>query len=84
MGQYQAPGKTGDGAPKKTQVQPADHPPPRPAPGPYAGKPLDGSQYHDVIDEQQYADQRPTPEEQQPRFSYEHKQKEPDRGKARK
>ncbi len=34
--------------------------------GPYAGKPLDGSQYIDVVEEQEYADRRPTPEEQKP------------------
>ncbi|HJV88532.1 MAG TPA: hypothetical protein VJ698_23910 [Noviherbaspirillum sp.] len=39
---------------------------------PYAGKPLDGSQYLDVIEEQEYADRRPTPEEQKPRFSDDH------------
>lgn len=39
------------------------------APG-YVGKPLDGSQYVDVIEEQVYADQRPSPEEQKPRFAY--------------
>ncbi len=39
---------------------------------PYAGKPLDGSQYLDVIEEQEYADRRPTQEEQKPRFSYVH------------
>lgn len=33
---------------------------------PYAGKPLDGSQYHDVIDEQIYSEQRPHPEEERP------------------
>lgn len=37
---------------------------------PFAGKPLDGSQYIDVIEEQEYADRRPSPEEQKPRFSY--------------
>jgi hypothetical protein len=31
-------------------------------PSPYAGKPLDGSQYLDVIEEQQYSEQRPAPE----------------------
>jgi len=40
--------------------------------GPYAGRPLDGSQYIDVIEEQEYAERRPTPEEQRPRFSYLH------------
>lgn len=38
--------------------------------GPYAGKPLDGSQYIDVIEEQEYADRPPSREEQQPRYSY--------------
>lgn len=33
-------------------------------------KPIDGSQYLEVIEEQEYADRRPTPEEQKPRFSY--------------
>jgi hypothetical protein len=36
----------------------------------YAGKPLDGSQYLDIIEEQKYAEQRPTPEEQKPRRAY--------------
>jgi hypothetical protein len=31
-------------------------------PSPHAGKPLDGSQYLDVIEEQQYSEQRPDPE----------------------
>lgn len=34
--------------------------------GGWVGKPLDGSQYIDVIEEQEYADRRPTPEEQKP------------------
>lgn len=38
--------------------------------GPYVGRPLDGSQYVDVIEEQEYADRRPSPEEQKPRFSH--------------
>lgn len=38
----------------------------RPA-GPYVGRPLDGSQYLDVVEEQEYADRRPTAEEQRPR-----------------
>lgn len=37
---------------------------------PFAGRPMDGSQYLDVIEEQEYADRRPTPEEQRPRYSY--------------
>lgn len=41
-----------------------------PVPTGFAGKPLDGSQYVDVIEEQEYADQRPSAEEQKPRFSY--------------
>lgn len=40
--------------------------------GPFAGRPLDGSQYIDVVEEQEYADRRPTAEEQRPRFSYLH------------
>jgi hypothetical protein len=40
------------------------------APSPYAGRPLDGSQYMDVIEEQEYADRRPSAEEQKPRYSY--------------
>lgn len=39
---------------------------------PFAGRPLDGSQYLDVVEEQEYADRRPTPEEQRPRYSYLH------------
>lgn len=31
-------------------------------PTPFAGKPLDGSQYLDVIEEQKYSEQRPEPE----------------------
>lgn len=42
----------------------------QPAASGYAGKPLDGSQYVDVIEEQEYADRRPSAEEQKPRFSY--------------
>lgn len=38
--------------------------------GPYVGRPLDGSQYLEVVEEQEYADRRPTEEEQQPRYSY--------------
>lgn len=41
-----------------------------PPPTGFAGKPLDGSQYVDVIEEQEYADRRPSAEEQKPRFSY--------------
>jgi len=39
---------------------------------PFAGRPLDGSQYVDVVEEQEYADRRPTAEEQRPRYSYMH------------
>jgi len=39
-------------------------------PGPYVGRPLDGSQYLDVVEEQEYADRPPTQEEQRPRYSY--------------
>jgi len=39
-------------------------------PSPFAGRPLDGSQYLDVVEEQEYAERRPTPEEQRPRYSY--------------
>lgn len=46
-----------------------------PPPPPFAGKPLDGSQYLDVIEEQQYAEKRSTPEEEKPRHSYLNKQK---------
>lgn len=43
--------------------------------GAFAGKPLDGSQYIDVVEEQEYADRRPTPEEQKPRHSFLHSPK---------
>lgn len=46
------------------------------APG-FVGKPLDGSQYVDVIEEQEYADRRPSPEEQKPRFAFSGKQDTP-------
>ncbi|RJG06641.1 hypothetical protein D3870_12015 [Noviherbaspirillum cavernae] len=36
----------------------------------FAGKPLDGSQYLEVIEEQEYAEQRPTAAEQKPRYSF--------------
>lgn len=42
----------------------------QPVPSGFAGKPLDGSQYVDVIEEQEYADQRPSAEEQKPRYSF--------------
>lgn len=35
-------------------------------PLPTAGKPLDGSQYQNIVEEQKYSGQRPTREEQQP------------------
>ncbi len=38
---------------------------------------IDGSQYLDVVEEQEYADRRPSSEEQKPRFSYLHN-KEPE------
>jgi len=38
--------------------------------GTRVANPIDGSQYIDVVEEQAYADQRPTAEEQKPRFSY--------------
>lgn len=38
--------------------------------GTRVAKPIDGSQYIDVIEEQAYADKRPSTEEQKPRFSY--------------
>lgn len=43
---------------------------------PFAGRPLDGSQYVDVVEEQEYADRRPTQEEQRPRFSFLHDDKD--------
>ena len=43
---------------------------------PFAGRPLDGSQYLDVVEEQEYADRRPSAEEQRPRYSYMHNAKE--------
>lgn len=46
----------------------------KPPVSPFAGRPLDGSQYLDVVEEQEYADRRPTAEEQRPRFSYLHRQ----------
>lgn len=36
-----------------------------PAP-PHVGKPLDGTQYVDVVEEQRYADQRPTADAREP------------------
>jgi hypothetical protein len=52
-----------------------------PARSPYAGKPLDGSQYLDVIEEQEYAERRPTADEQKPLFSYLKKPGQPADGK---
>lgn len=43
-------------------MSPAATPPPVPS----APHPLDGSQFHSVIDEQVYAELPPTPEEQRP------------------
>lgn len=71
------PGKTGNPAiPQKAIKQTGTKRPPDKAPMPFAGRPLDGSQYHDVIEEQEYADRRPSPEEQTPRYSYLHHQEE--------
>lgn len=44
----------------------ADH---KPAPLPAAPHPLDGSQFHNVIEEQAWSEVPPTPEEQEPRRS---------------
>lgn len=71
------PGKTGSaGNPQKAVKQTGTNRPPDKATAPFAGKPLDGSQYHDVIEEQEYADRRPSPEEQTPRYSYLHQQEQ--------
>lgn len=70
MGNRQAHGDKATG-PKIAPEQAGAHQPIAPG-SPYAGRPLDGSQYIDVIEEQEYAEQRPTPEEQKPRFSYLH------------
>ncbi|OWW21243.1 hypothetical protein [Noviherbaspirillum denitrificans] len=43
---------------------------------PFAGKPMDGSQYIDVIEEQEYADRRPSEDENRPRYSYMHQDKD--------
>jgi hypothetical protein len=51
------------------------------APSPFAGKPLDGSQYLEVIEEQAYADQRPSAAEQKPRYSYLNPVPQPGRNK---
>lgn len=47
----------------RQNVQPSSSNPASPAPP----HPLDGSQYHNVIEEQAYSELPPTPEEQQPR-----------------
>ena len=49
---------------KKKGGEPVRNQAPHPSdlPSPYAGKPLDGSQFLDVIEEQKYAEQRPAPE----------------------
>lgn len=71
MKSHHAPGNTGKPAtPQKAARQAGPKQPLDKAPMPFAGKPLDGSQYHDVIEEQEYADRRPSPEEQTPRHSY--------------
>jgi hypothetical protein len=36
----------------------------------FISKPIDGRQYLEVIEEQEYAEQRPTAEENRPRYSY--------------
>jgi hypothetical protein len=41
-------------------------------PLPQAGHPQDGGQFPQVIEEQRYADERPTPEEQKPRHASQH------------
>ena len=48
----------------KTQERP--QPPDAVEPAETHPHPLDGSQYHNVIEEQEYAERRPTPEEQRP------------------
>lgn len=71
-----APDKTGGSNPRKSGRQAGTAQPATTAPLPFAGKPLDGSQYHDVIEEQEYAERRPSPEEQAPRYSYLHQQQQ--------
>jgi hypothetical protein len=36
----------------------------------FISKPIDGRQYLEVVEEQEYAEQRPTVEENRPRYSY--------------
>ncbi len=50
---------------KRPNVQPDS--PPGAKPLPAAPHPLDGSQYHNVIEEQEWSEQPPSPEEQAPR-----------------
>lgn len=60
---------------KHSQQQAGQHPAQSPVTsvdGTVATHPIDGSQYLDVVEEQEYADRRPSPEEQKPRFSYLH------------
>ena len=59
---------------RKTQRAATTAKPTPPATSGYVGRPLDGSQYIDVIEEQEYADRRASPEEEKPRFSYLHQQ----------
>lgn len=70
----------GSAIPKNTKA-PAEPKQTVPPPSPFAGKPLDGSQYHDVIEEQQYAEKRASPEEEKPRYSYLKRLKPQGRGK---
>lgn len=70
------PGKTGGSSPRQSGKQAGTPQQGAKAPMPFAGKPLDGSQYHDVIEEQEYAERRPSPEEQAPRYSYLHRQQQ--------
>lgn len=71
-----APLKAGGAMSGRNQKQPAPQQPLNKPPQPFAGKPLDGSQYHDVIEEQEYAERRPSQEEQMPRYSYLHHQEQ--------
>lgn len=50
---------------KRPNVQPEDSQSPRPLPA--SPHPLDGSQFHNVVEEQAYAELPPTREEQAPR-----------------
>lgn len=54
---------------RETKNELADKPNEQNQPVPYVGRPLDGSQYVDVIEEQVYSEQRPTAEEQRPRHT---------------